>query len=81
MGIKHFLFNLEKPYKYVHNILCVLNIYGDLHSLMFMQVTIYKAHLFSKYLWLFCVPCTVGIKQEKDEPTPRRKFSQGEVRT
>lgn len=50
MDIKHFLFNLEKPYKYVHNKLCMLHIYGDLYSLMFMHATIYKTHLFSKYL-------------------------------
>lgn len=42
----------------------MLNINGDLHSLMFMHVTIYKTHLFIKYLRLFCMPHTVGIKQE-----------------
>lgn len=73
--IKHFFkFSLEKPYKYVHDILCMLNIYGDLHSLMFMHVTIYKTHLFSKYLRLFCMPRTVGIKQEEDKPTPTRRI-------
>lgn len=61
--IKHFLFNLEKPYKYVHNILCMLHIYGDLYSVMFMHATIYKTHLFSKYLRQVCMPCTAGIKQ------------------
>lgn len=36
MGIKYFLFNFEKLYKYVYNIFCVFNIYGDLYSFMFM---------------------------------------------
>ena len=47
MDIKHFLFTLEKPCKYVQNIFNIFNIYGNLQSLMFIHVIIYKTRAFS----------------------------------
>ena len=47
MDIKLFLFSLEKPCKYVENIFYIFNSYGNLQSLMFIHVIIYKTHAFS----------------------------------
>lgn len=52
----------------------VLNIYGDLHSLMFSHIIIYKTHLFSKYLRPFW-----DIKENKATPT-EGTLSHGEVK-
>lgn len=80
MDIKNFLFSLEKPCKYVHSILYIFNIYGDLHSLMFIHVIIYETHSFSKYLRPFWVPGTRDIKQNKTSPHTKGTLSHGEVK-